>query len=209
MVCINGDKIRGAIFDADGTLLDSLALWDNAGARYLAARGIRPEKNLNEILSPLTLEEGSAYLKERYALPEPPEEIKQSFLRTVADFYRNEVCLLPGAEAVLRALQRERIPMAVATAGDKTLLEAALARLGLLDLFCAILTCSDLHTSKREPTVYLAAASLLGTLPSETLVFEDDPVALQTAASAGFRAYPAPQTFRDFSLLTQGKWLEG
>lgn len=192
--------IRGVIFDADGTLVDSHAVWEGAGVRYVAGRGIQPDASLNEALAPLTMEEGSVYLKERYALPESPEEIKQDFLRSISAFYLKEVCLLPGVEALLRMLQRERVPMVIATAGDRALLEAVLARMGVLDLFCGVLTCSDLHTSKREPAIYLSAAALLGTAPAETVVFEDDPAALKTAASAGFQVLRAPEAFRHFSL---------
>lgn len=192
--------ICGAIFDADGTLLDTRSVWEGAGGRYLIGRGIRPEPSLDERLASMTLEEGSVYLKERYALPETPEALKQDFLNTISSVYRNEVRLLPGVERVLQMLQREGIPMAIATAGDRGLLECALDRLGILHAFRGILTCSDLHTSKRETMIYLAAASLLGTVPAETAVFEDDLMALRTAASAGFQVFRAPESYRQFVL---------
>lgn len=192
--------IRGAIFDADGTLLDTRSVWEGAGGRYLIGRGIRPEPSLDEELASMTLEEGSVYLKERYALPETPEALKQDFLNTISSVYRNEVSLLPGAERVLQMLQREGIPMVIATAGDRCLLESALDRLKILHVFRCILTCSELHTSKREAMIYLVAASRLGTAPAETAVFEDDPVALRTAVSAGFQAFRAPESYRQFPL---------
>ena len=58
--------IKGAIFDVDGTLLDSMEIWENAGARYLRSIGEVPEENLSEILYPMTMAEGAAYVKENY-----------------------------------------------------------------------------------------------------------------------------------------------
>ena len=55
--------IRGAIFDVDGTLLDSMKIWDQAGARYLESLGKEPEQGLNKILFSLSLADGAAYLK--------------------------------------------------------------------------------------------------------------------------------------------------
>ena len=87
--------------------------------------------------------------------------------------------------------------MAVATSGDRRILDTALERLGISDCFTAILTCSDLKTNKRVPTIYLRAAELLGTKPEETAVFEDVLHAIQAAKSAGFITYAIEDRFSE------------
>ena len=178
--------IRGAIFDADGTLLDSMPIWADAGARYLTGLGVRPEPGLGEKLAACSLEEGAAYLKERYGLARSSEEIRQGILTVISDFYRRDVQPKPGVAPFLRGLRKKRIPMAIATTGDEALLAAALERLQLREYFLKIVTCSALGVTKRQPDVYLAAAAALGTRPVETMVFEDTCFAIETAKTAGF-----------------------
>ena len=55
--------IWGAIFDLDGVLLDSMGIWEDLGARYLRRLHITPEPGLNEVLFPMSMEQGAAYLK--------------------------------------------------------------------------------------------------------------------------------------------------
>ena len=68
--------IRGAIFDLDGVLLDSMGIWRNLGARYLRARGITPASGLGNVLFAMSMEQGAAYLKTHYPLPESEAEIR-------------------------------------------------------------------------------------------------------------------------------------
>ena len=76
-------SIKAAVFDLDGTLLDSTAAWEGLGERYLAGRGITPEPGLDEKLRCMALPDGSAYLKSAYSLPEPPDEILRDILRGI------------------------------------------------------------------------------------------------------------------------------
>ena len=80
-------KIKGAIFDADGTLLDSMKIWEDVGIRYLAGLGIKAPPELSNILYPMSLEESSKYLKEEYNLDKSIHEIKEGVLNIVSDFY--------------------------------------------------------------------------------------------------------------------------
>jgi len=178
--------LKAAIFDLDGTLLDTMEIWNELGARYLVSLGITPKEGLCEVLYPMTLEESCAYLK-RHCIPDFSEEnIYRGIMRLLGRFYREEAPLKKGADRLLGTLSRLGIPMAAATSGDRELAEAALKRLGILGCFRAVLTCSELETSKHEPKIYHAAAELLGTLPHETAVFEDALYAAETAAEAGF-----------------------
>lgn len=179
--------IRAAIFDADGTLLDSMGIWQQLGDRYLRSRGISPEPGLGDRLYPMSLEEGCAYLKTNYSLPEEVSQISAAVVRILRTFYEREAALKPGAEAFLRALSRKNIPMIVATSGDRENLLLAFRRLKIEGCFQEILTCADLGVSKREPTVYLEAAARLGAAPGETMVFEDVLYGIRGAKSVGFQ----------------------
>lgn len=178
--------IKGAIFDADGTLLDSMHIWDEVGERYLRSKGKTPEADLYKILFPMTLEESSVYLKAHYSLDESPEKIKAGVLAIIDGFYRSEVGLKPGVKEYLVYLHQNGVRMSIATTSDKGQIDAAFSRLGIKSFFEEILTCSELQTSKRKPTIYLKAAETLGVKPSESVVFEDVLYAIKTARDAGF-----------------------
>ena len=93
--------IKGAIFDVDGTLLDSMPTWHDLGSRYLRRLGLDAEPGLNEKLFTLSFEEGAAYMRERYHLPQDPAEIIQEILHMIADFYAEEVDFKPGMQSLL------------------------------------------------------------------------------------------------------------
>lgn len=178
--------IKAAVFDIDGTLIDSMKIWEELGARYLKEQGIRAEENLSEILFPMTIAEGVLYLKEHYGLAQSPEEIRRGLTQITDAFYRYEVEAKPGVRQTLDMLKERGIAMALATIGDPDLEEAALRRLGIWDYFEDMLVCEDYNTTKKEAVIYEAAAGKLGTTPEETLVFEDVYQAVHAAARAGF-----------------------
>lgn len=174
------------IFDADGTMLDSMQIWSELGKRYLAQIGIKAEKNLSEILYPMTLEESGAYLKKQYRLRDSEEKITKDILSLLRHFYRFEVKAKPGLRSFLTDMKAKQIRMGIATSGDKALLQAALERLGLNDFFSVLHTCSELKTSKREPDIYLKTADAIHALPSQTAVFEDALHGICSAKQGGF-----------------------
>lgn len=178
--------IRGIIFDIDGTLIDSMPIWRELGARYLRSVGKEPEPGLGEILFPMTIAEGVQYLRTHYALPQREEEIRQGLSAITEHFYREEVPAKAGALELVRALQAEGIPMVLATIGERELERAALERLGLWPFFSGMLVCEEHHTTKREPLIYRLCAEHLHTDPAQTLVVEDILQAICTAKAAGF-----------------------
>lgn len=178
--------IKGIIFDIDGTLLDSMHIWSELGYRYLSSVGIEAKPGLAKILFPMNLDESSEYLKEAYSLTDSVEKITEDTVNILSDFYRYEAKPKAGVVEFIRQARERSIPMAIATSGDRRILNFALERLGISDCFTTILTCSDLKTNKRVPTIYLRAAELLGTKPEETAVFEDVLHAIRVAKSAGF-----------------------
>ena len=178
--------IRGAIFDLDGVLLDSMGIWEDLGARYLRRLHITPESGLNEVLFPMSMEQGAAYLKAHYPLQQSEAEICGGIARMLKDYYAQEVPAKPGAAALLAFLAERGVFMAAATSSPRAHVTAALDRLGLLPYLKAVFTTGEVGVSKHEPVIYHLAAERLGTAPEETLVFEDSLYALKTARAAGY-----------------------
>ena len=89
--------ICGVIFDLDGVLLDSMAIWNDLGARYLRGQGLVPEPGLNTILFSMSMEQGAAYLKAHYPLPQSETEILSGIQTMLRDFYYDEVPAKAGA----------------------------------------------------------------------------------------------------------------
>ena len=179
-------KSLAIIFDADGTLLDSMFIWQELGGRYLRSLDIMPERDLAKILYPLSLEQGCLYIQKNYVPEKSIEEIREGIVRIIQDFYIDEVEVKKGVKNFLDSMREKKIPMVIATSGDRTLLNAALERNGIDEYFEAVFTCSELETNKHEPKIYLACAEFLGLEPKNIAVFEDSLFAIRTAKAAGF-----------------------
>lgn len=182
----NITEFQACIFDVDGTLLDSMSVWDDIGERYLTSLGISARDGLRDALDTMSLEQGAAYLKEEYQLDKSVSQIIEGVLKIVSDFYRFEAPLKPGVKETLKWLSARRKRMVIATSGDSELAEAALKRNGILEYFEHIYTCTEVGAGKDEPTIYLKAAEFLQTGPEKTAVFEDALHAAETAKNAGF-----------------------
>ncbi len=178
--------IKGAIFDIDGVLLDSMGIWDDLGARYLRSLGRIPEEGLNKILFSMSMEQGAEYLNEHYGLNKSVKETVDGIGKMLEDYYFYEVLLKPGAKEILEFLKSKSIKMAAATSSPRTHIEKALSRNGLLGYIDKIYTTSEVGVSKHSPDIYNLAADFLKTKSEETLVFEDSLYALNTAKEAGF-----------------------
>ena len=177
--------IKFAIFDLDGTLLDSSKMWHTLGERYLTYLGKQPEAGLAEKLNEMTLTTSAQYLRQQYQISYSAEEIVRHFNRMIENYYIEEVHLKDGVPKLLAALRAHCVHMSVATASDERLGMNALMRLGVGDFFAGAVSCSN-YGSKTSPDVFLAAADLIYAIPEETIVFENSLFAVRTARKAGF-----------------------
>lgn len=178
--------MNGIIFDLDGTLLDSMGMWRSLDVRFLRVRGIEPPKNLTEIVKNMTVEEACEYYAAQFDLHMTPQQIGEEVMQMAADAYRHEMQLKPGARALLEMLKGRDIPFGLASVTYYELLESALIRLGIRDLFRFVLTPRPGEPGKEVPDLYFRAAAMLGTAPQETVVIEDALYAAKTAKQAGF-----------------------
>ena len=178
--------IQGMIFDFDGTLFDSMFIWDAAGENYLRSIGKEPMEDLQSVLKPMSLYQSAAYLKEQYGIPLSVEDIMGGINRTVEAFYLDTVMPKPGVVDLLEELSRRGIRMCIATATDRYQVEAALERCGMRHFFSGIFTCTEVGSGKDQPLIFRRAMAHLGTNRSNTLVVEDAWHAIRTAKMDSF-----------------------
>ena len=179
-------KVKCAIFDFDGTLFDSMFLWNHVGEIYLRSLGKEPKPSMREDVRALSLYQSACYFKQEYALSLSVEEIMTGINQTIEDFYIYEVLPKPGVVDFLNQMQKAEIPMCIATASDRYQIEAALSRCGMGHYFDAIFTCGEVGHGKDEPVVFQKAMEHFGADRSSAVVFEDALHAIRTAKSDGF-----------------------
>ena len=149
--------IQGMIFDFDGTLFDSMFIWDTAGETYLRSIGKAPAENLQTVLKPMSLYQSAVYLKEQYSIPLSVEDIMSGVNRTVEAFYLDMVLPKPGVVELLEALCRKGVSMCIATATERYQVEAALERCGMRQFFSEIFTCTEVGSGKDQPLIFRKA----------------------------------------------------
>lgn len=179
-------EIKAAIFDMDGTLTDSMYIWDTAGETYLRNNGKEPAADLRERLRPLSLPQAAELFQREYGIAASVEDILQGFDDVVEYEYRCKVELKPGVFELLELLKAQGIMMSVATSSPRPIVLMVLERLRILPYFSHIVTCGDVGLGKDHPAVYDRAAELMGSHRENTAVFEDALHAVTTASAAGY-----------------------
>ena len=170
-------KLNYAIFDLDGTLLDSLPVWDNLGLNMLRAQGYDPDPALGKQLKIMTMKDGAQLCKDLFHMPQSIEEIAALVEDQAKLAYNTVIGPKPGAENFLKRLKEAGIPMYIATNTRRDLVEDGLRRNGLLSYFKGIITCPEVGQALR----------LLGGTKEDTVVFEDALHPIRTAKKAGFQ----------------------
>ncbi|MGI5172899.1 HAD family hydrolase [Treponema sp. OMZ 840] len=181
------NAFEGAIFDLDGTLVDSMPLWDRMGSLYIRSKGLRPEKNLDKILYPLSLIEAAEYLCTRYKLTADRQTVINECNAVMEKLYADNAVLKPGVREFLALIKKQNIPAVIATATDRHLAESVLRHLNIADFFKGIVTSTEAGSSKAQSAqIFHLARHIIGSAVHKTVVFEDAFAAVCTAKKAGY-----------------------
>ena len=167
------EDIEAVIFDLDGTLIDSMWVWESIDIEYLGRHNIELPKELNREIEGMSFEETAAYFKKRFNLNYSIDEIAKEWNDMAWDKYENEVKLKKGVRKFLKYLKNKNIKTGIATSNSRKLAKVVLESNGIDKYIDTIVTSSEVNKGKPQPDVYLAVAEKLHEKPSKCLVFED------------------------------------
>lgn len=180
--------MKYAIFDMDGTLIDSMPLWEEVAGQYCAQKRIQTDVNLNHLFHNMTIPQAAAYFKNEFGLQESVEDILLALQENAYEAYAERVPLKPGVLEAMKHFHDAGIGMGLATANERPLVDAVMHRLGLDEYIACVRTCSQVGKTKRQSAAVYESCfeGLGGKNLSEAFVFEDAPHAAESAKRAGF-----------------------
>lgn len=179
--------MRYAIFDLDGTLLDSMRIWENMDVELLACYRVVPSPQIRQKIKTLSVRQACELFISEYGLDADADTMIAQVAAISEAKYVSEVQVKPHVRDILDLLMRRQVRMCIATAAVRKNVEAVLSRLNLLSYFDFILTADDVKKGKEDPEIFLRCAEKWGAEPFEITVFEDALHATKTAKKAGFR----------------------
>ena len=184
-------NIKGAIFDMDGTLIDSLMLWDiiwkKFGNQFCKDKIFAPSASDDKAVRTMTLKDAMCYIHTQYNIGKSGDELLETANKIIIEFYSSEVMLKEGVEEFLEYLNSIGVKMCVASATTTELIKIAVKHCNIENYFTDILSCAEIEKGKDKPDIYLKALECLGTSADETIIFEDSHIAICTADKLGIK----------------------
>lgn len=182
---INGIEIQAAIFDFDGTLADSLGVWNDIDIKFFENHAMALPPTYQSEVKSMDFDAAAAYTKKRYGFLESESEIIEQWRKMACDEYAYNIELKPGAGRFIAALANGGVKLGLATASGRELFEPMLKRCGVYDLFSAFVTTTQVGKDKSHPDVYIECAKRLHCPIKQCMVFEDLLASVLAAKSAG------------------------
>ena len=186
MDCVLKD-FDAALFDMDGTLIDSMWVWKEIDRKFLGERGFEESSEVQKAIEGLSFHDTAVYFKNHFSLSESIEEIKDIWNNMAYEVYANDISLKPGAGDFLKYCCDKGIGCAIATSNSPVLVEACLRNLRIYDCFGSIRTTLEVENSKPAPDIYFLTADDLKAEYSRCIVFEDIVAGIDAGRAAGMR----------------------
>jgi HAD superfamily hydrolase (TIGR01509 family) len=183
--------IRAVVFDLDGVIIDSEEVWEEVRRGYVAEHGREFRPDSQDRMMGMSTGEWSRHLAEEVGVPRTAEQVAADVLGRMAERYRADLPLIPGAVEAVRRIG-ERFTLALASSSARILIDQVLATAGLRDAFQVTLSTEEVPRGKPYPDVYLAAAEKLGLRPAACAAVEDSSNGLRSAAAAGLAVVAVP-----------------
>ena len=180
------DGVGGMIFDCDGTLLDTLAAWEEAERELFAQAGPLTQEQEDEIHA-APIEQACILLHERYGVGESAEGVLAHLDDHLIPYYGEESSSMPGAVEFVRKVREAGIPCVVLSSSPRRYLAAGLHRAGILDCFDELVSTDETGFSKQEFGIYEAALKVLGCERERVWAVDDAPYAIAVMHDFGFK----------------------
>jgi HAD superfamily hydrolase (TIGR01509 family) len=181
-------NIEAAIFDMDGTLIDSMWLWKAIDIEYLGKHNLELPEDLQKEIEGMSFSETAQYFKNRFNIKEDVEAIKQEWNSMAADYYRHKVPLKESVEKLLIELKHNNIKLGIGTSNSNELVSIIMEKNEFENIFESVRTSCEVEKGKPHPDIFLKVAEDLGVKPENCIVFEDIPNGLKAANNAGMRS---------------------
>lgn len=179
------NKYKAVIFDLDGTLVDSMWIWEQIDIDFLKERGHDLPEDLQKEIEGCSFTETATYFKDRFNLEEDVDTIKSVWIDMSTGFYGEKIKLKKGILDLLEQLKSQGIKIGIGTSNSRDLAESVLKNNNIEDYFEVLVTSCDVNKGKPEPDVFLRAAELLSVKPEDCLVFEDTHAGVLAGKAAG------------------------
>lgn len=179
--------IEAVLFDLDGSLVDSMWIWEEIDRIYLGRFGILLPEGLQGAIEGMSFSETAQYFKTRFHIPDSLDQIKEAWNEMAWEQYTHQVPLKDGARDFVTYCHSSGIRLGIATSNSRQLVENVIKVHGLLDCFDCIVTACDVEKGKPAPDVYLEAAKKCGVNPEKCLVFEDIIPGILAGKAAGMK----------------------
>jgi len=192
--------MRAAIFDMDGVLIDSEPLWRRAEREVFGKVGVVLTKEMCLGTMGLRLDEVVRYWYQRFPWDGTDlQAVEEQVISAMHELISEEGKALGGVHETLERLRGADLMLAIASSSPLSLIETVVNKLEIRDFFQALCSADEDEFGKPHPAVYLRTADRLTVDPGECLVFEDSPLGVRSAKSAGMTvvAVPAADQYDD------------
>ena len=183
------DNIKAALFDMDGTLVDSMWMWGKIDVEVLSKRNIPYYSGFQSEIEGMSYKSTIEYMKDKFGLRESVEELMAEIHEMALDKYEREVTFKPGALEFLKECRKSGILCGMSTSNSRELLNACERNLHFMEYFDSIRTTDEVENSKPFPDCYLLNAADIGVRPEDCVVFEDIIPGIQAGKAAGMRVF--------------------
>jgi HAD superfamily hydrolase (TIGR01509 family) len=187
--------VEAVIFDLDGVIVDSEAVWDDVRRHFTEENGGRWHEGAQRDMMGMSSVEWSKYVRDRLGVDLEPEEISTRVADQVADQYRQDLPLLPGAVQAVASMAAEW-PLGLASSSNRHVIDLVLDLARIAQDFKATVSSEEVGAGKPAPDVYLEAAKRLGVVPVSCAAIEDSSNGLRSAHAAEMTVIAVPN--RDF-----------